>query len=135
VDAQAAQKHVAKQRHAQHALQIDARKYGLCILELIPRYVAAIRRLNAPRATKFTAELPKLAAQVPFPNTLHRICSIVKKSEQLTAQVATVHTLHGLNIRANSIVAVNSEVLAPSMAPKAALYLHRRHLFLAFIVH
>ena len=101
----------------------------------VPRDVTAERHLNAPRPAKLASELPKLATQVPLPYTLHSIGSFVKEVEQLPTHMTAVHALNGLNVGKDLVVPVHGEELAAGMTTEAALNLHRRHFFLAFIVH
>ena len=75
------------------------------------------------------------APQMPLPNTLDSIGTIVNKSIKLPAQVAAVQPLDTANIGAHSAVPIHCEVLATCMTPEAALYLHSGHLLLTLIVH
>jgi hypothetical protein len=135
VNAQTMQIHAPNKRHTQNTLEDNTSKHRGCILNSVPREVAAVSHLNAPRPAKLASELPKLATQVPLPHTLHSIGSIVKVSKQLTTNMAAVHTLDGLNVGKDLVVPVHGEELAAGMATEAALNLHRCHFFLAFIVH
>ncbi len=97
--------------------------------------MAAIRHLETPSAAKLTAQQPELAAQVPLPNTLNGVRSVVKITELLSAQVTTVKPLDGLHVRADFGVAIHSEIQASCVAPEATLYFQCCHFLLTFIIH